>query len=331
MKILVTGSAGFIGHHLVVKLLEMGNIIVGIDNINDYYDVNLKYDRLEASGILRNNIFDNISVNNGNYTFYKMDLADKANLMKLFKREKFDVVVNLAAQAGVRFSIENPHAYTHNNIDGFLNLLEACRAYAPSRLLYASSSSVYGLNKKQPFSTNDKTDFPASMYAVTKKTNELMAHVYSHLYGIETVGLRFFTVYGPWGRPDMAPFLFSNAIINDEKIKVFNFGNMKRDFTYIDDIIIGICKLISVPVALNFNLFNIGNGKPVDLNYFISCLENEFEKQAKKIMLKMQDGDVQETWADTTELENLIKYKPDTQIEIGVRNFVTWFKSYYCV
>jgi UDP-glucuronate 4-epimerase len=332
MKVLVTGAAGFIGFHLVKKLLESKFKVTGIDNLNNYYSVKLKYDRLLECGIETSRIQNNTAVNSSKYekyTFFKMDLIDFLNLKELFREGEFDIIINLAAQAGVRNSIEDPHTYIQSNVVGFLNILELCKLYPPSKLLYASSSSVYGLNVNQPFTVTDKTDQPASMYAVTKKTNELMAHTYSHLYNFETIGLRFFTVYGPWGRPDMAPFLFADAIVNNGILKVFNHGAMERDFTYIDDIVNGISKIVSISSGEKYQLFNIGNGKPVNLMYFIKCLEEKFGKQASKIMMDMQSGDVPKTWAETKELEEIVGYKSLTEIEVGVDKFVSWYLKYY--
>jgi len=330
MKILVTGTAGFIGYHLATKLLELGHEVVGLDNINDYYDVNLKYARLEKLGIKKDEIEENrlvISSTNPNHKFIKTNLEDAVTLNNLFKTEKFDAVCNLAAQAGVRYSIENPHAYIQSNIVGFMNILEACRNYNVKNLSYASSSSVYGLNKSQPFKVEDKTDTPISLYAATKKSNELMAHTYSHLYGIQTTGLRFFTVYGPWGRPDMAPMLFTDAILNDRAIKVFNHGNMSRDFTYIDDIVDGIIKVILNPS--DFKVYNIGNNAPVSLMEFIQTIEKAIGKVATKDFLPMQDGDVESTYADVSGLINDFGYKPDTKLVDGIGEFVKWYKEFY--
>lgn len=348
LKILITGTAGFIGHALVKKLLKMGNEVIGIDNINDYYDVNLKYARLQDSGINRDDIEYNISISSDtqdSYTFVKLNLEDKENIDLLFKKHNFDAVCNLAAQAGVRYSIENPDAYIQSNIVGFMNILEACRHSNVKNLSYASSSSVYGLNTSQPFKTSDTTEHPISLYAATKKSNEMMAHTYSHLYGIQTTGLRFFTVYGPWGRPDMAPMLFTDAIINDKAIKVFNHGNMSRDFTYIDDIVNGIVKVINNPAKPNNNwdsknpeiqsslapyrLYNIGNNAPISLTKFIETLEDVIGKKAKKIMLPIQDGDVKSTYADVSELKNEFSYKPSTTLDDGIKNFIKWHKIFY--
>lgn len=337
MKILVTGTAGFIGSHLAIKLLERGDEVVGLDNINDYYDVNLKYARLNELGILKEEIIENELISSKTYPkhkFVKMDLSDTENIYKLFETEKFDTVCNLAAQAGVRYSLENPHAYIDSNIKGFMNILEACRHNDVKNLCYASSSSVYGLNKSQPFKTTDKTDTPISLYAATKKSNELMAHTYSHLFGISTTGLRFFTVYGPWGRPDMAPMLFTNAILNDEEIKVFNHGDMSRDFTYIDDIVDGIIKVIDNPVKTKSNLapykiYNIGNNSPIQLLDFIKTLEKSIGLEAKKNFLPMQDGDVESTYADVEDLMKDFNYKPNTKLADGIDEFVKWYKSFY--
>ena len=330
MKILVTGTAGFIGYHLAKKLLERGEEVVGLDNINDYYDVNLKYARLEQLGIKHKTLHVNVLQKSTTYekhSFVKMDLQDTNAINRLFETEKFDAVCNLAAQAGVRYSIENPHAYIQSNVVGFMNILEACRNFGVKNLSYASSSSVYGLNTEQPFKTTDKTDTPISLYAATKKSNELMAHTYSHLYGIQTTGLRFFTVYGPWGRPDMAPMLFADAIFNNRPIKVFNHGNMSRDFTYIDDIVDGIIKVIDNPS--DFKVYNIGNNSPVKLLDFIKTLENAIGKEATKNFMDMQDGDVVSTYADVSELINDFGYKPYTKLSDGISEFVKWYKEFY--
>ncbi|MDY0051449.1 MAG: NAD-dependent epimerase [Aliarcobacter sp.] len=348
MKILVTGTAGFIGYHLTKKLLERGDEVVGLDNINDYYDVNLKYARLENLGINKNELEDNKPISSKSFPkhkFVKMDLSDTKSIYSLFEEEKFDAVCNLAAQAGVRYSIENPHAYIDSNIKGFMNILEACRHNSVKNLSYASSSSVYGLNKSQPFKTSDHTDHPVSLYAATKKSNEMMAHTYSHLYNISTTGLRFFTVYGPWGRPDMAPMLFADAILNDRAIKVFNHGNMSRDFTYVNDIVNGIIKVIDNPSKSNENfdaqnpnpsissapyrIYNIGNNAPVSLMEFIETLEKSIGIEAKKNFLPMQDGDVVSTYADTSDLINDFGYKPDTKLADGIKQFVIWYRGFY--
>ncbi|RXJ78012.1 NAD-dependent epimerase [Arcobacter sp. F155] len=330
MKILVTGTAGFIGFHLAKKLLERGDEVVGLDNINDYYDVNLKYARLNELGISQNEITSNKLIKSDKYSthkFIKMDLSNTNDINALFEKEKFDAVCNLAAQAGVRYSLENPHAYIDSNIKGFMNILEACRNYDVKNLSYASSSSVYGLNKSQPFKTTDKTDTPISLYAATKKSNELMAHTYSHLYDIKATGLRFFTVYGPWGRPDMAPMLFADAITNDRPINVFNHGNMSRDFTYVDDIVDGIIKVIDNPT--NYNVYNIGNNAPVSLMEFIETLENSIGKEATKNFMPIQDGDVESTYADVSGLINDFDYKPDTKLSDGIEKFVTWYLEFF--
>lgn len=333
MKILVTGTAGFIGFHLAKKLLERGDEVVGLDNINDYYDVNLKYGRLKELGINPTKIEETQPVASTifpKHTFIKLDLADKDQMEALFKKEQFDAVCNLAAQAGVRYSLENPHAYIESNIQGFMNILEGCRENGIQNLSYASSSSVYGLNKDQPFKTTDQVDRPISIYAATKKSNELMAHTYSHLFGISTTGLRFFTVYGPWGRPDMAPMLFADAILHDRAIKVFNQGDMSRDFTYIDDIVDGCIKVIDNPNKKDlYQIYNIGNNAPVQLMDFIKALENALEKEAKKEYLPMQPGDVKSTYADVSDLMNDFDYKPDTSIQEGVDKFAQWYRAFY--
>jgi UDP-glucuronate 4-epimerase len=347
MKILVTGTAGFIGFHLSKRLLELNHTLVGLDNINDYYDVDLKYARLKELGIERESILDNQLTfsSNQKLSFIKADLADTETINKLFKEENFDAVCNLAAQAGVRYSLENPHAYISSNVVGFMNILEGCRHYGVKNLSYASSSSVYGLNKSQPFKTTDHSDHPISIYAATKKSNEMMAHTYSHLYGISTTGLRFFTVYGPWGRPDMAPMLFTDAILNNRPIKVFNHGNMSRDFTYIDDIVEGIIKVINSPAKADSNwsgnqptpdsssapyrIYNIGNNAPVNLMEFISEIETSLGRVAEKNFMEMQDGDVESTYADTSALMNDFNYKPFTPLSKGVDEFVKWFKDFY--
>jgi UDP-glucuronate 4-epimerase len=347
VKILVTGAGGFIGFHLSKKLIERGDTVVGLDNINDYYDVNLKYARLNELGIEKNSIIDNkpIASSYKNFSFIKTDLADRESMDRLFESEKFDAVCNLAAQAGVRYSIENPHAYIDSNIVGFMNILEGCRHHGVKNLSYASSSSVYGLNKSQPFKTTDHTDHPISLYASTKKSNEMMAHTYSHLYDISTTGLRFFTVYGPWGRPDMAPMLFTDAILNNRPIKVFNHGNMSRDFTYVDDIVDGIIKVIDNPAQSNkewsannpqsdsssapYRIYNIGNNAPVNLMEFISEIETAVGVVAEKNFMKMQDGDVESTYADTSGLIDDFNYKPFTPLNKGINEFVIWFKHFY--
>ena len=336
MKILVTGAAGFIGFHLTKSLLKQGHLVVGLDNINDYYEVNLKYARLAELGVQRDDAETFLktckSNSQPNLQFVRMNLEDREALPKLFSSHGFQIVVNLAAQAGVRYSIENPEAYVDSNVVGYLNILECCRNHKIEHLLYASSSSVYGENKKVPFSTSDSVDHPISLYAATKKSNELMAHTYSHLFDIPTTGLRFFTVYGPWGRPDMAIYLFANAISKDKSIKIFNNGNMRRDFTYIDDIVSGIEILLENPPQKKdekpaYRISNIGNGKPQFLGDFIKAIETSYGKEAKKQFLPMQAGDVPQTWADISELEEL-GYKSNTEIKAGVSNFITWFKNY---
>ncbi len=324
-KYLVTGAAGFIGFYLSKSLLEDGAVVVGVDNVNDYYDVRLKEARLA------------ILADYPQFRFVKADIADKETLLALFEEEKFDVVVNLAAQAGVRYSIENPDVYIQSNVIGFFNVLEACRRYPVEHLLYASSSSVYGNQEKTPFSTDDDVSKPISLYAATKKSNELMAFTYSHLYKIPTTGLRFFTVYGPMGRPDMAYFGFTNKMVKGETIKVFNNGDLKRDFTYVDDIVTGIRRLIPLPPTGDApaDVFNIGNNKPEELLHFIevleSCLlaEGVITEPAKKEFLPMQAGDVYQTFADVTPLTEKVGFKPQTPIEEGLARFAKWYKSFY--
>ncbi|GAB6074874.1 NAD-dependent epimerase [Nautilia lithotrophica] len=345
MKILITGTAGFIGFHLAKRLLERGDEVVGLDNINDYYDVNLKYGRLAETGIEKEKIeYGKLITSNKypNYKFIKLNLEDKNAIDKLFKEEKFDKVCHLAAQAGVRYSLENPDAYIQSNIVGHMNILEAVRHNGVKALSYASSSSVYGLNKKQPFSTDDNVDHPISLYAATKKADELMSHTYSYLYNIPTTGLRFFTVYGPWGRPDMALFKFVKNILEDKPIDVYNYGKMSRDFTYIDDIVEGIVRVIDNPPKGNLNwdgrssesvapykVYNIGNGSPVKLMDFIEAIEETLGKKAKKNLLPMQPGDVPSTYADTTDLEKDLGYKPYTDVKEGIKKFVEWYKEFY--
>ena len=328
MKILVTGSAGFIGYHLIQKLLDQGEAVVGIDNLNDYYDPQLKQDRL---ALLKQH------ANAVNHTFIKLDLADRDGIEQLFQDHQFDIVVNLGAQAGVRYSIENPHAYVDSNLVGFVNVLEGCRQSKVKHLVYASSSSVYGMNKKQPFSTEDRVDYPISLYAATKKSNELMAHTYSHLYNIPTTGLRFFTVYGPMGRPDMAYYSFTKKILNGETIDVYNNGEMQRDFTYIDDIIEGITRVMDKTPDLQssdisnakapYKIYNIGNNHPVTLRRFITAIETACGKKAKENLLPMQAGDVPITYADVDELIKDTGFKPSTSIEDGIGRFVDWYKK----
>lgn len=337
-KILITGTAGFIGFHLVNNLLKETNWqIVGLDNINDYYDVNLKYARLLETGIEKNKIKYNSftkSVIHPRYSFIKLNLEDREKILSLFENEKFDYVVNLAAQAGVRYSIENPYAYIDSNVVGFINILEGCRHNKVKHLFYASSSSVYGNNKKLPFSVDDNVDHPISLYAATKKSNELMAHTYTHIFDLPTTGLRFFTVYGPWGRPDMALFIFTKKILEGLPIDVFNYGKMKRDFTYIDDIVNSITKLIYNDERLfkntnSYNVFNIGNSNPDSLIHFIELIEENLNKKAKINLLPIQPGDVPETFADVESLENLINYKPSTSIRVGINLFINWYKNYF--
>ncbi|WP_138434042.1 NAD-dependent epimerase [Winogradskyella algicola] len=338
MKILVTGAAGFIGFFTSKVLLEKGHEVVGLDNINDYYDVNLKFSRLGELGINKSDAenFNNLCKStNDKFSFVRMNLEDREALPKLFEQEKFDVVCNLAAQAGVRYSLENPETYIDSNLVGFLNILECCRHNDIKHLVYASSSSVYGLNEKIPFSTDDNVDHPISLYAATKKSNELMAHTYSHLFNIPTTGLRFFTVYGPWGRPDMAMFLFTDAIVNDRPIKVFNHGKMERDFTYIDDIVEGVVRICEKPAQERidnkalYKVYNIGNNDSVKLLDFIKEIESNLGKEADKNMMPIQPGDVEKTWADVNQLIKDYDYRPNTSIKEGVKSFVNWYKSYY--
>jgi len=331
MRILVTGTAGFIGFHVAKKLLERGNEVVGLDNINDYYDVRLKYGRLAETGIVENEIEYGKLVNSTTfpgYRFIKINLEDRENIQKLFAEEKFDIVCNLAAQAGVRYSIENPYAYIDSNIVGFMNILECCRHNSIKHLVYASSSSVYGLNTKVPFSEDDKVDSPISLYAATKKANELMAHTYSHLYHLPTTGLRFFTVYGPWGRPDMAPMLFAKAITEGTQIKVFNNGDLSRDFTYINDIVEGVIRVIERKPNEedNYKIYNIGCSAPVKLMDFIQTMEDALGNKANKIMMPMQEGDVYQTYADTSKLEEDFGYKPRITLKKGIGEFIEWYK-----
>ncbi|WP_316960077.1 NAD-dependent epimerase [Staphylococcus delphini] len=332
MKILITGTAGFIGSHLSKKLISQGHEVVGIDNINDYYDVTIKEDRLKSIGT-------------ENFTFYKINLEDDVSMDNIFKNEKPHVVVNLAAQAGVRYSLENPRAYIDSNIVGFTNILECSRHHKVEHLIYASSSSVYGANTSKPFSTSDNIDHPLSLYAATKKSNELMAHTYSHLYNLPTTGLRFFTVYGPWGRPDMALFKFTKAIVNDEAIDVYNHGKMMRDFTYVDDIVEAISRLVQKPAQPNpewtgdnpdpsssyapYKIYNIGNNSPVRIMEFVEAIENKLGKVAKKNYMDLQPGDVPETYANVDDLFNNIDFKPETTIQDGVNRFVDWYLDYY--
>jgi UDP-glucuronate 4-epimerase len=348
MKILVTGTAGFIGFHLAKCLLERGDTVVGIDNINDYYDVDLKYARLAQTGIGRIEIEYGKEVHSAkypNYTFCKIDLTDKDGLVDCFQKYEFDAVCNLAAQAGVRYSLTNPDVYVDSNIKGFLNILECCRHFKINHLVYASSSSVYGLNKKMPFSEHDIADHPVSLYAASKKADEMMAHTYSHLFGLRTTGLRFFTVYGPWGRPDMALFIFTKQMLEGKPIEIFNNGAMCRDFTFVDDIVAGIVHVIDQPAKSNkqwdaqypdpatsqapFRLFNIGRGSPVNLLDFVQEIEKQLQVTAQKTFLPMQDGDVATTFADVSNLHEMLDYTPVTSVPAGVQKFIAWYKAYY--
>ncbi len=335
MKILVTGAAGFIGMTTALRLLERGDEVVGLDNINDYYAVSLKESRLEQLKHFPD------------FRFVKMDVADRPGMEELFADEKFDKVIHLAAQAGVRYSIQNPNAYVDSNLVGFVNILEGCRHNQVQHLVYASSSSVYGGNTKMPFSEHDSVDHPVSLYAATKKANELMAHTYSHLYRLPTTGLRFFTVYGPWGRPDMSPILFASAILEGRPINVFNHGDMQRDFTYIDDIVEGVLRVLDKTATVNadyepisadpatsnapYRVFNIGNNDPVQLLDFIGAIESAIGQKAEKKLLPMQDGDVKATYADTSLLNEWVGFSPSTPIQEGVNRFVTWYRDYYKV
>lgn len=339
MKILVTGAAGFIGSKLAYRLAQRGDEVIGLDNINDYYDVRLKLGRLKECGITSHSgRYIDGSVREStlfpNYRFIKMDLSDRGQMAEFFQQEKFDIVVNLAAQAGVRYSITNPYAYLDSNLAGFMNVLECCRNNEVKHLVYASSSSVYGMNEKVPFSEDDRVDNPVSLYAATKKANELMAHSYSKLYGLPTTGLRFFTVYGPWGRPDMAPMLFATAISKGNPIKVFNNGNLSRDFTYIDDIVEGTIQVIDrqpaadrYPDGIPYKIYNIGCSKPVQLMDFINEIEKALRKEAIKEFMPMQQGDVLHTYADTSKLERECGYKPTTTLHEGIGKFIDWFQS----
>ncbi len=333
MRFLVTGAAGFIGFYVSQRLLALGHQVTGIDNLNDYYDVQLKRDRLAQL------------TDQPGFDFVQLDLADRDGIAALFARGQFQRVIHLGAQAGVRYSLENPMAYADSNLIGTLTILEGCRRHNIEHLVYASSSSVYGMNAKMPFATSDRVDHPVSLYAATKKSNELMAHTYSHLYGVPTTGLRFFTVYGPWGRPDMAMFLFTKAIAEGQPIKVFNHGQMQRDFTYIDDIVEGIIRIQGKPPLAKphwhgadasessapYKIFNIGNNQPVKLMTFIEAIEKALGKEAVKQYLPMQDGDVPATYADIDDLQQAVGFKPATPIEVGVQRFVDWYKGYYSV
>jgi UDP-glucuronate 4-epimerase len=333
MKILVTGAAGFIGAALSERLLQRGDSVVGVDNLNDYYDPALKQARLARLAAYPG------------FLFQHLDIADSQGMMELFARERPQRVMNSAAQAGVRYSLQNPHAYASSNLNGFLNILEACRHYPVEHLVYASSSSVYGANTRMPFSTRDNVDHPLSLYAASKKANELMAHTYSHLYGLPTTGLRFFTVYGPWGRPDMTPILFARKIFAGETLDVFNYGKHRRDFTYIDDIIEGVVRVLDKPATPNlgwnpddpdpassrapYRIYNIGNQTPVDLSVYIETLERAIGKQARQNFLPMQPGDVADTWADVSDLARDFGWQPRTPLETGIEKFIAWFREYY--
>ena len=338
MKILVTGAAGFIGFHLAQRLIKEGHQVVGIDNLNHYYDVRLKLDRLQILGIDPYEIAmgkREVSNDNGKFKFLKLDLIDKTELQRLFEEEAFEIVFNMAAQAGVRYSIDQPQAYIDSNIVGFANLLEACRHSKIKHLVYASSSSIYGNNKEVPFKTTDNVDHPISLYAATKKSNELMAHTYSHLFNLPTTGLRFFTVYGPWGRPDMATMLFAKAILNGDPIKVFNNGNLSRDFTYVDDIVEGVVKAMFRHQKVedkkdeNYRIYNLGNSKPVNLLAFIETMEKAFGQLAIKKMYPMQPGDVERTYADVEDLKKEFGYQPETGITEGILLFKEWYCEYF--
>jgi UDP-glucuronate 4-epimerase len=333
-KILVTGAAGFIGFHLCNALVKAGHYVTGIDNINDYYDVSLKLDRLKELGVNEKKINNFEKINSQlykNFTFAKLDIDNKQQLFKLCEQENFTIIVNLAAQAGVRYSLENPDVYVQSNVVGFLNILEAARHFNVGKLVYASSSSIYGNSNEMPFSIKNRSDEPISLYAATKKSNELMAYTYSHLFGIETIGLRFFTVYGPWGRPDMAISLFTDAILNDKPIKVFNNGNQSRDFTYVDDIVNGLLSVILTggKQPKQYQLYNIGNSKPVKLEDFISEIEKATGKKAIKQYLPMQPGDVESTWADMEDFKANYDYSPEVSVSEGVGNYVKWYSAYY--
>lgn len=340
MKILVTGSAGFIGFHLAQRLIADGHDVVGLDNLNHYYDVRLKLDRLAELGIDAMEIAmgkPEMHSKSNSFRFLKADLAEDAKMMRLFEKERFDIVFNLAAQAGVRYSLEQPQAYVKSNLVGFANILEACRAYPVKHLIFASSSSVYGLNKSVPYRISDHTDQPISLYAAGKKSNELMAHSYSYLFNLPITGMRFFTVYGEWGRPDMATMLFAAAVMHGKPIKVFNHGNMTRDFTYVGDVIEGLVKVMERPPQKEtlsdqtppYKIYNIGNHNPVNLLEFIETIEETMGTTTEKIMLPLQQGDMKDTYADVTELVKDFGYKPETTLEEGIAKFVRWYKDYY--
>jgi UDP-glucuronate 4-epimerase len=337
MKILITGVAGFIGMHTALRLIKEGHEIIGLDNINSYYDTNLKYRRLQELGIPKSTIlYNKILTTTSGFKFIELNLSDAGNLMALFAKQQFDIIINLAAQAGVRYSITNPKDYIESNIVGFFNLLECCRTFVPKHLIYASSSSVYGNSNDVPFSITNNTDSPISLYAATKKTNELMAYTYSHLYSIPCTGLRFFTVYGPWGRPDMAYFSFTKNILEQRPISLYNNGNLKRDFTYIDDIVESVTRLILItPKASEiepaYRLLNIGNQNPVSVSEFVSVIEKHIGQNAIIESKPMQPGDVYTTYADTKEIEAQTGFAPNTPIESGLKQFVDWYKSYYSV
>lgn len=331
-NILVTGSAGFIGMHLVIELANIGYNVFGIDNINDYYDLNLKYARLANCGIEKNNIKNNELIQSSkikNYFFSKIDLSNTQAIETILKDKKIDIIIHLAAQAGVRYSIECPETYIQNNLNCFFNIINAAQKNRISKFIYASSSSVYGNLKSTPFDEKMNADMPVSLYAATKKCNELIAHSYSEIYNLQTVGLRFFTVYGPWGRPDMAYFSFTKAMFAGDEIKIYNKGELSRDFTYIDDIIEGICSLIKTDLVNKYSVFNIGNDKPEKLMNFVKMIEKEVGKSANLKMMEMQKGDVEKTWANIEYLKNVTGYKPKTNLEIGLHKFVRWYKEFY--
>lgn len=348
MRILITGTAGFIGFHVANKLLKEGHTVIGFDNVNDYYDVNLKHDRLNAAGIAARNHVNNAKIESTLYpfySFYRGSLENFHDIENVFIKESVDVVIHLAAQAGVRYSIQNPQVYVSSNINGFVNILECCRHHNIQHLVYASSSSVYGLNDSIPFKTSDNTDHPVSLYAASKKSNELMAHVYSHLFNIPTTGLRFFTVYGPWGRPDMALFIFTDSIIKNKPLQIYNSGKMFRDFTYVDDIVEGVLQALHKIPQTNqewkkstssvssssapYKIYNIGNNKPVNLLDFVEAIETELNIKAIKEFLPMQPGDVVTTYADIEDIKNELGYMPETSIKNGIKNFIKWYKEYY--
>jgi UDP-glucuronate 4-epimerase len=328
-KVLVTGAIGFIGYHLTERLLKEGYSVVGIDNINSYYDVQLKYAKLPILGIQKDSIWPNLpyqSNNQKHFKFVKLDIKDRYNLEKLFEREKFDIVVNLAAQAGVQYSIKNPHTYIENNITGFINIIDACRQNNIEHFVYASSSSVYGNREDVPFKESDNVDNPISLYAASKKSNELIAHSYNHIYDLKTTGLRFFTVYGPWGRPDMAPYIFVDRISKDLPITIYNNGEMERDFTYVDDIVEGITLIIKNSIASNNEILNIGNSQPVNLNDFVKLIEQILNKKANINYLDVRDGDVIRTYSSISKIRDEFGYKPRIKIEQGLKKFIEWYQ-----